>query len=641
MIYLSSDFVHLHVHSSYSFLDGYCKPHDLIQQVKKLGMHAIAVTDHNHIGGTYEIQQECEENNIKFIPGVETYWTMDTKELMKSADERHADAAEKAFQDGKLTREQADAIIHKKTKVKGIKKLKEIASKYEYNTRGFHMILLAMNQTGWHNLIKLQSEAADKNTYNGRFYVDDNLLRKYNKGLIMTTACIASRTAYLINCFKFKEAEEQMLKWYDIFKDRMYLEVQPLPIQRQIVVNKMYIAWSKKYHIPLVATNDVHYLTEADYDDHDTLLCIGIGKKKTDKDRLHYDNEFWLRTREEMEVAFKKQITYDSSLEPGEDKVLAEAYKEAMDNTVKITDRIDDHFQLKSQVNLLPKIDLDTGGLDHKEYLSYLAYNGLYKYAKEQEMDDDTLRHYESRLHYELSVVFTRNFEDYMLIVRDYSTWAVNNGVVVGPGRGSACGSLLLFLIGITRNIDPIKYDLLFERFLTVDRKGFPDIDLDFSNENRYKVVEHLEDRYGKPCVCHIGTYTQEGVKSGLKDVARVLDIPYAESDAISKEIDSMEDSVPPQPSFDDYDKLKESPSELEREQWKKFNELEQKYPKLFDLARKFEGCKRNFGVHASAYLVTPVPITDVFPTRRDDKAGVTVTLYPGTTIEELGGVGH
>ena len=182
MIYLSSDFVHLHVHSSYSFLDGYCKPHDLIQQVKKLGMHAIAVTDHNHIGGTYEIQQECEANDIKFIPGLETYWTMDTHELMKPVEERHKDAARKALEAGKITEEQADAIIHDKKKVKGIKKIREAIKPFEYNMKGFHMILLAMNQTGWHNLVKLQSEAADKNTYNGRFYVDDELLRKYNEG---------------------------------------------------------------------------------------------------------------------------------------------------------------------------------------------------------------------------------------------------------------------------------------------------------------------------------------------------------------------------------------------------------------------------------------------------------------------------
>ncbi len=467
--------MHLHVHSSYSFLDGYCKPHELIQRVKELGMKAIAVTDHNHIGGTYEIQQECENNGIKFIPGVETYWTMDTKELMKPVEERHIDSAKKAFEAGKLTREEADAIIHDKKKVKGIKKIREIASKYEYDTHGYHMILLAMNQKGWHNLVKLQSEAADKNTFNGRFYIDDDMLHKYNEGLIMTTACIASRTAYLINCFKFKEAEQQMLKWYNIFKDRMYLEVQPLPIQRQIVVNKMYIAWSKKYHIPLVATNDVHYLTEADHDDHDTLLCIGTKTFKSSPNRLHYDNEFWLRTRDEMEAAFRKQISCDSSLEPGESEVLLTAYDEALNNTVKIADRINDHFQLKSKINLLPKINVDTGCLNHKEYLASIAYHGLYKYAKEQNMDDDTLRKYEARLHYELSVVDKRNFEDYMLIVRDYSTWAINNGVVVGPGRGSACGSLLLFLIGITRNIDPIKYNLLFERFLTVDRKGFPD----------------------------------------------------------------------------------------------------------------------------------------------------------------------
>lgn len=227
----------------------------------------------------------------------------------------------------------------------------------------------------------------------------------------------------------------------------------------------------------------------------------------------------------------------------------------------------------------------------------------------------------------------------YDITVEDVHSYNIDNLIV----HNSACGSLLLYLIGITRNIDPIKYNLLFERFLTVDRHGFPDIDLDFSNKNRYKVVQHLEDMYGKEKVCHIGTYTQEGVKSGLKDVARVFRISFQESNEISKKIDEISDnaSIPPQPSFSDFDKLKESPSEFERKQWKEFDKLEKKYEKLFELARKFEGCKRNFGIHASAYLAMPIPISDVFPTRRDSKTGVTVTLYPGTTIEELGGVGH
>lgn len=222
----------------------------------------------------------------------------------------------------------------------------------------------------------------------------------------------------------------------------------------------------------------------------------------------------------------------------------------------------------------------------------------------------------------------------YDLTVDDVHSYNID-GLAV---HNSAAGSLLLSLIGITHNSDPIQYNLLFERFLTKDRKGYPDIDVDFLNAGRYKVVQHLEEVYGKDCVCHIGTYSEEGVKSGLKDVGRALDIPFEIMNSLTKEIDQLKELVPPQPKFFDYDKLKDSPVDSDRNQWQIWHNLEEKNKELFRLARNFEGMKRNFGIHASAYLVMPEPITNYFPTRKD-KTGVTVTLYPGTVIEEYGGV--
>lgn len=634
----NTNYVHLHVHTIYSFLDGFCFPKTLIKRAKELGMKSIAVTDHNHIGASYEMQQEAKKEGLQLILGVETYWTEDINELMRPVEERNKIAAQKAFEAEAITEEELNAVLHNK-KIKGIKKIKDTISKYSYDMHGYHLIILAMNQTGWNNLVKLQSEAAVRATYSGRFYVDNSLLEKYNEGLIITTACIASKPSRLIMQKKIDAAEKVVLEWKRIFGDRLYLEIQPLADIRQMVTNGMYLHWVEKHNIQLVSTNDVHYVYKKDHEDHDVLLCIGTNKKVTDTDRLKYVNNFWLRSRKEMEEAFLEQhkLMMKSNIF-SEDKAekVWKLYLQAMDNTIKIAERCNHEIKLGSEVPLLPKIDLGHK-LGNKPYLRLLAYQNLYKYAKEENMSEETLSKYEKRLQHELDVVFKRDFEDYMLVVREYATWANSHNVITGPGRGSACGSLLLFLIGITKNIDPIKYNLLFERFLTVDRKGMPDIDLDFLNAGRGKVIEHLEDIYGKDCVCHVGTYSQEGVKSGLKDVARVLDVPFAEINKVTKQLDSIT-NVPPQPTFKDYDQLKDG-SEEDKKQYEAFHVLEKNNEKIFRIARHIEGCKRNFGVHASAVLAMPERVSNYFPVRYDKKSGCIVTLYPGTVIEELGGV--
>jgi DNA polymerase-3 subunit alpha len=468
-----STFTHLHVHTSYSFLDGYCKPDKLAKRASELGMTALAITDHGHIGGAPEFQAACVNNNIKPILGLEAYYTDSIERLVEPRSKRNADGAIAAYNDGIIAATERDAIVNNVTGYKGIKKIRELIKPYIYDTKGYHIIFIAMNQRGWNNLVKMQSEASRRCTYNGRFYVDLDLMRQYSDGIICTTACIGSRPAKLINQEKIQDAEDLICKYHEIYQDRLYLEVQPLNIKEQCNVNRYYIEWSQKYNISLIATNDVHYILKEDHDDHDTLLCIGTNTFKSIEHRLRYTNDFWLRSREEMEEAFQKST--NTMIEMfGTDIDYMKYYIQAMDNTKCIEDRIEDTIRLGADKSMLPHIKLPNDE-DPKQFLTRLAYSKLYEYAVKNRFDIATIHRYEERLHHELSIIFARNFEEYMLIVWEYVNWANNNGCPTGPGRGSAAGSELLNLIGITHNADPLKYDLLFERFLTIDRKGFPD----------------------------------------------------------------------------------------------------------------------------------------------------------------------
>lgn len=623
-------FTHLHVHTAYSFLDGYCHIPKLVSRAKELGMTSLAITDHNHMGGIYEFQKECNKQGIKPILGYEGYQTWNSEELAKDVDTRWANAATDAFREGIVTEEEAQAVITKKKGFKGIKEVKERIKPFMYDTRQYHLILLAMNQTGLNNLIKLQSEAAKVCTYNGRFLFDMGMLRKYNEGVICTTACVANMAAKTLNNGDKQLAETILLEYKDIFKDRFYLEVQPNDFDDQINVNNFYIEMHKKHDISLVATSDVHYVLKTDNKDHDVLVCIGTGTDIFDSKRMRYDHNYWLKSEEEMQDDFKKIINKSEKVK----EVALEKYAlylEAMKNTQIIANMVED-VTLGSKTPLMPKLP---GSNNTKKELRELAYKGLYELAKRYKYIADDIVNYEKRLAYELNIINYKDFADYMLIVREYLNWADNNGIMTGPGRGSAAGSLVLLCIGITKNVDPIKHDLLFGRFLTIDRTGLPDIDSDVSYFGRDKVIQHIKDLYGESNVAHIGTYTQQGVKSGLKDVGRALKVPFDKMNSLSKEIDKFEGSVPPQPKFKDYDSLKDG-NETEKSLYAKWKKLEEDNKEIFRLARAFEGLKRNFGVHASGVLAMPCRVDDYFPTRTDDN-GIMITLFTGVECEELG----
>ena len=621
-----SDFIHLHLHDTHSFLDGGGKIIDNVMKAKELGMTAMATTNHNHIGGWYEFIDACKTVGIKPILGCEMYQTADTKILSKTADERRQYAIDLATADGIEVPEKIEG--KKATK----KQLDLILAPYLYNTKQFHLVVLAMNQTGANNLMKLQSEAAHECTYNGRYLCDFDMLEKYNEGLIVLSACLGGLIPNALMKGNDAKAYEYARRYKEIFGDRFYLEIQPLAIEEQKNVNIKIVEMSKKLDIELVATNDVHYTNEEDWDDHDTLLCVGIGKAKEEEDRMHYPREFWVRSKIEMKEAFARHLDLDQ-----------DAIDRALSNTSLIANRVGP-VKLGSDTPLFPKVNIPKG-LTAESYLTLKSFKGLYKYKKEHPEID--IMKYEIRMYEELEIINSKGFAPYILKIVENIEYCEENDIPVGPGRGSAAGSLCLFANGGTKVVDPIKYNLLFFRFLTKDRVDAPDVDSDFSYYGRAKLIKHLEEIHGQEAVCHIGTYTEMGVKSGLKDFGRALRVDFGIMNNISKKIDEITEEAP-SVKFKHLDGYrKDAEKALEdgdsiaynklMAKYNEFKELENQYPELFRLARKFEGTPRNMGVHASGILVMPCNVTDYFPTRTVD--GIRIALFTGPQLESLGAI--
>lgn len=460
----NTNWVSLHTHTTKSLLDGANKIEDYVDRVKELGMTSCAITDHNHIGGWIEFMDACNNQEIKPIYGCEMYQTWDMNIITMDAKARRELAIKSATEAGVVI---PDKINKKKITQKQID---EYIKDFVYDTKQYHLIVLAMNQTGLQNLIKLQSEAADKGLYNGRYCCDFSLLEKYNEGLIVTSACLGGMIPNLI--IKNREEEAYMIaeKYKSIFGDRFYIEIQPLLDPEQSKANEVLIRFAKELDVSLVATNDVHYTYKEDHEDHDTLLCVGIGKKKSDPDRMRYPHEFWLRSYDEMIEAFKRHDNYDK---------YKEEFLIALNNTNVIADRIESGLTMGSPVPLFPKVNVPRG-MTPESYLTVRSYTNLYKYlAKNPYLNRIT---YQKRLIEELDIINTKGFAPYMLSVFEIVDHCKEVDIPVGPGRGSASGSLVLFVNGGTKVADPIKYDLLFFRFLTIDRKDPPDI-------NNYKIA--------------------------------------------------------------------------------------------------------------------------------------------------------
>lgn len=449
----NNNFTHLHVHTWGSFLDGISSPKALAERASELGMTSLAMTDHNHTGIAIDFQASCVKAGIKPILGLEGYWTKDTATLSLPIDDRYELATKEARLNG--------VEIPEKIKKK---ELKELLGSYMYTTRQSHVLFLAKNQTGWRNMVKLQSESAMACTFNGRFLCDDNLLKKYAEGLIMTTACIGNALLPMLENEQREEAEKQLLAWQAIFGDDFYPEIQPLNIPEQYLMNLFLIEMADKHGLNLVATNDVHYTLYEDHDDHDTLLCIGTGNKKEEEERIRYSNDFWLKSYDEMIECFETQMA-DMSNAP---ENYMEIVKQALANTNTIAAQIQS-IKIGADTPQLPQFNTEST-LSNADFMVKECYQALYAYKKKRPLIN--LRTYEKRLRTELDIINTKGFGPYMLIVQDYIK---NSGCPTGPGRGSGAGSLVLFLMGITKVIDPIEHGLLFSRFLTMDRTAMPD----------------------------------------------------------------------------------------------------------------------------------------------------------------------
>jgi DNA polymerase-3 subunit alpha len=550
-------FVHLHNHTHYSLLDGLTQIDELVERAKSEGSPAVAITDHGTMYGVIEFYQKCKKAGIKPIIGVETYLAPNS---------RH----------DKLSRSDA---------------------------KNYHLILLAKNEIGYKNLIKLISAAH----LEGFYYkprIDWELLQEHHEGLIASTACLGGEISQYILAGNLDGARKRILEYNELFgQDNFYLEIMDHPeLEGQALVNKALIDFSKELNIPLIATNDIHYLRKEDAEAQDILLCLQNKKKITDTDRMSMigHGDYSMRSNAEMIEAFKDA-------------------PEAISNTLKIAEMCNLEIDL-GQVQL-PHFDVPEGH-DGNSYLKYKCEEGFKKRYSDLSLNSQEAKPILERMNYELSVVEKMGWPDYFLIVADFVNWAKDNGVVVGPGRGSAAGSLVCYLTGIT-NLDPLKYDLLFERFLNPERISMPDIDMDFSDIRRDDVLEYVAKKYGSDHVAQIITFGTMAAKAAVRDVGRVLDYPYDFCDAISKDI----------PMFTKLDEAIKTVPELKE---KYANNPDAK--RVLDYALRLEGVARHHSTHACGVLITKNPLTDYTPIQYASSADKTVvSQYSAHPIEDLG----
>ena len=544
-------FAHLHVHTEYSLLDGSNKIKEYVSRVKELGMNSAAITDHGVMYGVIDFYREAKKQGINPILGCEVYVAPNSRfdREITGGDDRY-----------------------------------------------YHLVLLAENNKGYANLMKIVS----KGFVEGYYYrprVDKALLAEYHEGIIALSACLAGEVQRYIVKGLYDEAKKKALEYRDIFgEDNYFLELQDHGIPDQTLVNQQLMKMSQETGIPLVATNDVHYTYADDAKAHDILLCIQTGKKLADENRMRYEGgQYYVKSPEEMEALFPFA-------------------KEALENTQKIADRCS--VEIEFGVTKLPKYDVPDG-MTSWEYLQKLCWEGL-----EKRYGSDPSRELKDRLTYELDTIKNMGYVDYFLIVWDFIKYAKDHGIAVGPGRGSAAGSIVSYCLEIT-TIDPIRYQLLFERFLNPERVSMPDIDVDFCFERRQEVIDYVVRKYGKDRVVQIVTFGTLAARGVIRDVGRVMDLPYAFVDSIAKMI--------PQELNITIDKaLKENP-ELRRTY-----ETDEQVKSLIDMAKRLEGLPRHSSMHAAGVVISQKSVDEYVPLSRAADGTIT-TQFTMTTLEELG----
>ena len=543
-------FTHLHVHTEYSLLDGSSKIKELVARVKELGMDSIAITDHGVMYGVIDFYRAAKEAGIKPIIGCEIYVAPGSRFDRES--------------------------------VKG-------------EDRYYHMVLLAKNDLGYHNLMKIVSRGFTEGFYY-KPRVDYEVLEQFHEGIIALSACLAGEIPSLIRKGQYEEAKKTALKYRDLFgENSFYLELQDHGLSEQRDVNNSLLRMSKETGIPLVVTNDIHYIYDTDAEAHDILLCIQTGKKLADENRMRYEGgQYFCKSEEEM----KRLFPYA---------------REAIENTHKIADMCNVEIVFGEQK--VPKFDVPGGG-DAFLYLKQLCEEGIVKRYENpgKELYD--------RLYYELDTIKNMGYVDYFLIVWDFIHYARQHDIAVGPGRGSAAGSLVSYCLTIT-NIDPIRYNLLFERFLNPERVSMPDIDIDFCFERRQEVIDYVVEKYGKEKVVQIITFGTMAAKAVLRDVGRVMDIPYAQVDAVAKMV--------PNDLHITLDKALSMNPDL-----RKVYETDEQMHHMIDMAKRLEGLPRHSSMHAAGVVIGQEAIDEYVPLSRGSDDAIT-TQFTMTTIEELG----
>ena len=543
-------FAHLHVHTEFSLLDGSNKIKEYVSRVKELGMNSAAITDHGVMYGVIDFYREAKKQGINPILGCEVYVAPNSRfdREITGGDDRY-----------------------------------------------YHLVLLAENEEGYANLTKIVS----KGFVEGYYYkprVDKELLRKYHKGIIALSACLAGEVARFLTKGLYEEAKKTALEYQEIFGEgNFFLELQDHGIPEQGLVNQQLFKMSEETGIELVATNDIHYTYAEDAKPHDILLCIQTGKKLSDENRMRYDGgQYYVKSEEEMLRLFPYA-------------------KQALENTQKIADRC--HVEIEFGVTKLPKYDVPDGYTSW-EYLQKLCYEGLEKRY------GDPSEELKNRLSYELETIHQMGYVDYFLIVWDFIKYAKDHGISVGPGRGSAAGSIVSYCLEIT-TIDPIRYQLLFERFLNPERVSMPDIDVDFCYERRQEVIDYVTRKYGKDCVAQIVTFGTLAARGVIRDVGRVMDLPYAYVDSISKMI--------PQELGITIDKALKMNPDL-----KKLYDTDETVTSLIDMAKRLEGLPRHCSMHAAGVVICQKPVDEYVPLSRAADGTIT-TQFIMTTLEELG----
>ncbi len=547
-------FTHLHVHTEYSLLDGSSKIKELAARATQLGMDSLAITDHGVMFGVIDFYRACHANGVKPIIGCEVYVAPGSRfdKEASVSDERY-----------------------------------------------HHLVLLAENDMGYSNLMKIVSKGFTEGFYY-KPRVDYELLEQYHEGIIALSACLAGEVAVELRKGQYEQAKKAALRMEAIFgKDNYFLELQDHGIPEQKMVNASLLRLSEETGIKLVATNDVHYIYAEDAEAHDILLCIQTQKKVSDDDRMRYEGgQYYLKSEQEMRQLFPYAA-------------------EAIDNTHDIAMRCNVTIEFGNYK--LPKFDVP-GGMSAEEYLRKLCEEGLAR--RYPDAAGEELERLKKQLDYELDTIKNMGFVDYFLIVWDFIRYGRENGIAVGPGRGSAAGSIVSYSLGIT-NIDPVKYSLLFERFLNPERLTMPDIDIDFCFERRSEVIDYVVEKYGRDRVVQIVTFGTMAARGVLRDVGRALDMPYAKVDSIAKMV-PMELNIT-------IDKALQNNPEL-----KTVYDADEEVRKLIDMSKRLEGLPRHTSMHAAGVVISNAPADDYVPLSRSADDTIT-TQYTMTTLEELG----